>query len=114
MSEPEAQASSSAMTIAGSGLTRVSPLPHRFGSCQGRLVVDNGGVRFQTTHRDAFSVAYLDIEMFEVDPGPRTLRIKLRGGRGYTFRSDIGPEGQLSAFHAAVSQLRTTLANSAP
>ena len=87
---------------------------HRFGSCQGRLVVDNGGVRFQTTHRDAFSVAYLDIEMFEVDPGPRTLRIKLRGGRGYTFRSDIGPEGQLSAFHAAVSQLRATLANSVP
>ena len=54
------------------------------------------GVRFQTTHRDAFAVAYRDLEMLEFDPEPHTLRIRLRGGRGYNFRSGTGTEGQIS------------------
>ena len=82
---------------------------HLLGSCRGRLVADDDGVRFQTTHRDAFAVAYQDIELFELDPGRRTLRIRPRGRRRYNFTPDAGADGALPAFHAAVLQLRASL-----
>ena len=57
---------------------------HAMGSCEGRLVADPQGVRYDTTNKDdAFSMKFSEIETFEVDYLKKNLRIKKRGGKQF-------------------------------
>ena len=82
---------------------------HVFGSCRGRLIADGHGVRFETTHRDAVTIAYRDLDEFELDAATDTLRIRPRGGRRYNFTDAVNAPGTLSAFHAEVARARTAV-----
>ncbi len=97
-------------------LTDASPIrgvavihDHVFGSCEGRLVADRHGVRYETTHKDAFTVAYTNLERFEVDSVRHTLRVKPRDGRIYNFTDNVDTADVLSAFDAEVRRARTRL-----
>ena len=87
---------------------------HVFGSCRGRLIADGHGVRFETTHKDAFTVAYRDLDQFELDAATDTLRIRPRGGRRYNFTDAVNAPSTLSAFHAEVAGARTRTAVGIP
>ena len=80
---------------------------HVFGNCTGQLVVSQNGVRYETSHKDAFAVAYADLEQFEVDAVKRRLKIKPRGGRTYHFTHPRRASGELADFHAEAQQART-------
>ena len=82
---------------------------HVFGSCEGRLVADRHGVRYKTTHKDAFTVAYTNLERFDLDSVRHALRIRPRGGRLYNFTDNVDTADVLSAFHAEVRRARTRL-----
>ena len=82
---------------------------HVFGSCEGRLVADRHGVRHKTTHQDAFTVAYTNLERFDLDSVRHALRIRPRGGRLYNFTDNVDTADVLSAFHAEVRRARTRL-----
>ena len=83
---------------------------HVFGNCAGRLVISPNGLRYETSHKDAFAVAYADLEQFEVDALKRRLRIKRRGGRTYHFTHPARASGELGDFHAQAEQTRTQFA----
>ncbi len=83
---------------------------HVVGSCTGRLIAGPNGVRYDTSHQDAFTVAYTDLERFELDSADYTLRIKPRGGRNYNFTNRADGAEVLSAFHAEVRRTRTRVA----
>ena len=83
---------------------------HVFGKCAGRLVVGLGGIRYETSHKDAFAVTYADLEQFEVDVARRRLRIKPRGGRAYHFTHPIRTSEELTDFHSKAEETRTRLA----
>jgi hypothetical protein len=78
---------------------------HGFGSCQGVLIADNAGLRYETNHeKDAFSVPYSDLERFEVDYMDKNLNIKVHGGRNYNFEEINGDADALFVFHKNVSE----------
>ncbi len=82
---------------------------HAMGSCQGRLVADPDGLRYETTSKgDAFSMKFSEIEAFEVDYLKKNLRIKRRGGKTYNFTND-NPD-LLFVFHKNVQAARDKLA----
>ncbi len=87
---------------------------HVFGSCRGRLIADGHSVRFETTHKDAFTVAYRDLDQFELDAATDTLRVRPRGGRRYNFTDAVNAPGTLSAFHAEVAGARARTAVGTP
>ena len=59
-------------------------------------------------YQDAFTVAYTDLERFELNSERHNLRIKPRGGRNYNFTTDRADRADvLSAFHAEVRRART-------
>lgn len=72
---------------------------HGFGSCQGVLHASDAGLRYETDHKDAFSVALDDVERFELDYLDENLELKVRGGRRYNFR---GEPDALLVFHRQV------------
>lgn len=83
---------------------------HRIGSCQGQLVADAQGLRYETTQgNDAFGVALTDLETFEVDYLERNLRVRLRGGRQYNFTDSDGDADRLFVFHRDVDRARQQL-----
>ena len=83
---------------------------HRFGDCEGVLVADTGGIRFETDDDDAFTLPFPDLEQFEVDYLGHNLRIKQRGGRTYNFTDRADNADFLFAFHRAVTAARERLA----
>jgi hypothetical protein len=83
---------------------------HRIGSCQGRLVADEQGLRYETTQtNDAFGVGLTELETFEVDYLERNLRVRLRGGRQYNFTEPDGDADRLFVFHRDVERARQQL-----
>jgi hypothetical protein len=83
---------------------------HAMGSCEGRLVADSQGVRYETTNRDdAFSIRFADIETFEVDYLKKNLRIKKRGGKAYNFTTRAENADPLFVFHQRVDKVRQQL-----
>jgi hypothetical protein len=80
---------------------------HAFGSCEGRLVADPQGIRYETTNKnDAFSMKWADIETFSVDYLKKTLVIKKRGGRQYNFTTKADNADPLFVFHRNVDKVR--------
>ncbi len=80
---------------------------HAFGSCEGRLVADPQGIRYETTNKsDAFSMKYADIETFEVDYLKKNLVIKKRGGKQYNFTTKAESADPLFVFHRDVDKVR--------
>jgi hypothetical protein len=82
---------------------------HTLGSCQGRLVADPSGIRYETSNKnDAFSVLFVNLERFEVDYLEKNLRIKERKGRTFNFTGESADA--LFVFHKNVQAARAKLA----
>jgi hypothetical protein len=84
---------------------------HAFGSCEGRLLADPQGIRYETTNKsDAFSMKYAEIETFEVDYVKKNLVIKKRGGKQYNFTTKAENADPLFVFHRNVDKVRQQVA----
>ena len=88
---------------------------HGIGSCEGRLLADANGVRYETTNRDdAFSLKFSEVEVFEVDYLKKNLRVKRRGGKTWNFTTRAENADPLFVFHRTVDKVRQKLAGVAP
>ena len=86
---------------------------HVAGSCEGRLLADPQGLRYETSHKnDAFVLKFADLEAFEVDYLKKNLRIKQRGGRTFNFTGENADT--LFVFHKNVQKARERLAKGDP
>ena len=83
---------------------------HRFGDCEGVLVADLDGIRFDTDDDDAFTLAFAELEQFEVDYLEHNLRLTRRGGRTYNFTDRTDNADVLFVFHREVTEARERLA----
>jgi hypothetical protein len=80
---------------------------HAMGSCEGRLLADPQGIRYETSNKnDAFTVKFAEIETFEVDYLNKNLRIKKRGGKQYNFTTKATNADPLFVFHRNVDKVR--------
>ncbi len=79
---------------------------HAFGSCRGTLTASPEGFRYQTDHRDAFTLSFEAAETFELDYLNNNLRLKVRGGRTYNFESPTEDMDSLFVFHRDVLAFR--------
>jgi hypothetical protein len=88
---------------------------HAMGSCEGKLLADPQGVRYDTANKDdAFTVKFSEIETFEVDYLKKNLRIKKRGGKQYNFTTKAENADPLFVFHRDVDKVRQQVAGSTP
>ncbi len=53
---------------------------HAMGSCEGILRASGDGFRYDTPHKDAFTLPFARVETFAVDYAEKRLRLKQRGG----------------------------------
>lgn len=76
---------------------------HRMGSCQGTLIADNDGLRYETSNKnDGFAVPFSALEQFEIDYIQKNLNVKVRKGRNYNFTEKSGNADALFVFHKNV------------
>jgi hypothetical protein len=88
---------------------------HSMGSCEGKLLADPQGVRYDTANKDdAFAMKFSEIDTFEVDYLKKNLRIKKRGGKQYNFTTKAESADPLFVFHRDVDKVRQQVAGSAP
>jgi hypothetical protein len=88
---------------------------HAMGSCEGRLVADPQGVRYETSNTDdAFTLKFSEIETFEVDYLKKNLRIKKRGGKQYNFTTKAENADPLFVFHRNVDKVRRQVVGAPP
>jgi hypothetical protein len=88
---------------------------HAMGSCEGRLLADPEGIRYETTNKeDAFTLKFSEIETFEVDYLKKNLRIKKRGGKQYNFTTRAQNADPLFVFHRDVDKVRLQVTGAAP
>jgi len=84
---------------------------HTVGSCEGRLLADPSGLRYDTTNRnDAFVIPFSQLEVFEVDYLKKNLRVKQRGGKTWNFTDRNDNADVLFVFHKNVQAARERLA----
>lgn len=84
---------------------------HGAGSCEGRLLATPQGLRYETTHKnDAFSLAFEQVETFDVDYLKKNLRVKRRGGKTWNFTTRADNADPLFVFHRDVQKVRERLA----
>jgi len=84
---------------------------HGVGSCQGTLLATAQGLRYETSNKDdAFSVAFGDLETFEVDYLNKTLKVKIRKGKTFNFTNGDPNADRLYVFHSDVEKPRKRLA----
>jgi hypothetical protein len=84
---------------------------HTMGSCEGRLVADPQGIRYDTANKnDAFTVRSADVETFEADYPNKNLRLKKRGGKQYNFTTKAASADPLFVFHRNVDKVRKQVA----
>lgn len=80
---------------------------HGMGSCRGVLTGTPQGIQFAAADgQDTFSVAFADIETFEVDYLAKNMRLKVRRGRTYNFGDPDGNADRLFVFHRDVDKVR--------
>ncbi len=80
---------------------------HRMGSCEGTLVADNAGLRYETANKnDAFSAPFASLEQFEIDYIEKNLKVKIRKGKNYNFTEKSGNADALYVFHKNVQAFR--------
>jgi hypothetical protein len=84
---------------------------HGIGSCEGRLLADPHGLRYETSNKDdAFTVKFTEIETFEVDYLNKNLKLKKRGGRQFNFTTKAPNADPLFVFHRNVDKVRKQVA----
>ena len=84
---------------------------HGMGSCEGRLLADPKGVRYETSNKDdAFVLGFTDIEQFEVDYLKKNLKLKKRGGKTWNFTTKHENADPLFVFHRNVDKVRKQVA----
>jgi PEGA domain len=84
---------------------------HRFGSCEGSLVADVRGLRFETSNTDdAWTLPFSALETFSVDYKSKTLQIKQREGRSWNFTTRTSNADPLLVFQREVDHARSRLA----
>jgi len=84
---------------------------HGVGSCDGKLVGSPAGVRYETTNKkDAFSIPFKDLEVFEIEYLKKELKIKQRGGKTWNFTDRNDNADKLFVFHRDVSKAKDKLA----
>ncbi len=84
---------------------------HGVGSCEGTLVATLDGFRYDTSHAgDRFTLAFADVEQFQVDYLEKNLRLKQRRGRTWNFTNKAGDADALFVFHRDVEAARQKLA----
>lgn len=80
---------------------------HALGACRGTLHATPQGLQYDTTDtKDGFTAALTDLETFEVDYLARTLTVKIRKGRSYTFTDPEGNVDRLFVFQRDVEKVR--------
>ena len=80
---------------------------HRMGSCEGTLVADNQGLRYETSNKsDAFSAPFASLEQFEIDYIEKNLKVKVRNGKNYNFTEKSGNADVLYVFNKNVQAFR--------
>jgi hypothetical protein len=85
---------------------------HMLGSCQGVLVGDVHGLRYQTTNReDAWKMPFAAVEIFDVDYNAKNLRVKRRQGKTWNFTTKAPNADPLLAFQRKVDHARARLAH---
>jgi hypothetical protein len=85
---------------------------HRIGSCHGELVASPQGLQYTTDAKeDRFSVAFADLEQFQVDYQEKNLKVKVRKGKQYNFTDPDGNADRLFVFHRDVEKARQRLAS---
>lgn len=84
---------------------------HGVGSCTGELVATIDGVRYATANaKDAGTVPFSALELFDINYMEKNLRIKQRGGRTWNFTDDSPNADALFVFHRDVDAARKKLA----
>lgn len=79
---------------------------HGVGTCEGMLRASGDGLRYETSHKDAFSVPFGSVESFTVDYVEKRLRLKQRGGRTWNFTTRSPTADPLFVFHRDVEAAR--------
>ena len=86
---------------------------HAMGSCEGRLVGSPAGLRYETANKgDAFTMAFRELEVFEIDYLAKALKVKKRGGKTWNFTTKSATADPLFVFHRDVEKARQKLAGS--
>jgi hypothetical protein len=76
---------------------------HRIrGGCEGVLRASAEGIRFDTEHKDAFSVSFSELEQFGFNKDK--LNLKIQGGRKYDFVERNDNEDAVALFHERVEE----------
>jgi len=79
---------------------------HGVGSCEGTLRATADGFRYETAHKDAFTLPFANVEAFTVDYAAKRLRLKQRGGRTWNFTTTAENADPLFVFHRDVDAAR--------
>lgn len=79
---------------------------HAMGSCEGTLRASGEGLRYDTPHKDAFTLPFRAVETFTVDYTEKRLRLKQRGGRTWNFTTRAATADPLFVFHRDVEAAR--------
>jgi len=79
---------------------------HAMGSCEGILRASGDGFRYDTPHKDAFTLPFARVETFAVDYAEKRLRLKQRGGRTWNFTTTAANADPLFVFHRDVEAAR--------
>jgi len=83
---------------------------HSFGSCKGRLSATPDGLTYATSNAsDTFASPLLDLTGFDVNYLAKTLTVKLKGGKSFTFTDPDGNADHLFVFQRDVSKVRDRL-----
>jgi hypothetical protein len=81
---------------------------HGVGSCRGRLVATNAGLRYEATKAgDSFQAPLPSLEPLQLDYLNRSLRVKQKGGKTWNFTADSADA--LLVFQKAVEAARKRL-----
>jgi hypothetical protein len=81
---------------------------HGLGSCHGTLSATPQGLRYDASDNShAFTAPLTDVTQIEADYLAKTLKVKVRGGKGYTF---TGAPDALLTFQKSVSEAKARLA----
>jgi hypothetical protein len=92
-------------------LNEAVPVVHRhtMGSCQGTLAASPKGLSYDASNKtDGFTLAFADIDEFEMDYVKKNLRVRRRAGKTWNFTNDSADA--LFVFHRDVNKAREKLA----
>jgi hypothetical protein len=83
---------------------------HSFGSCKGTLTATPIGLQYAASNTsDTFASPLLDLTGFDVNYLEKTLTVKLKGGKSFTFTDPDGNADHLFVFQRDVSKVRDRL-----